>query len=107
MAKKKNAAENSQVQISFEDSLAKLEQVVCDLESGEIGLDESLKRYEEGIQHIRRCRAELERAEKRIQMLVSIDQEGRAVIEPFSESKSKLKTSSDDEDCDLDTPTLF
>ena len=115
MAKKKKAPSKTEQSDSFEESLAKLEQVVTDLESGEIGLDDSLKRYEEGIQHIRKCRAELERAEKKIQMLVEIDEEGRAVVQPLRESSgnvSGISNSTLDEDetddtGDDDEPTLF
>ena len=117
MPKKKKPTPKNQP-ISFEESLAKLEQVVTDLESGEIGLDDSLQRYEEGIQHIRRCRAELEQAEKRIEMLVNIDEEGRAVVQPMQQSSGTVtgmsvedasESNSDDEteDGDKHEPTLF
>jgi exodeoxyribonuclease VII small subunit len=53
----------------FEASLKKLEQIVRDLESGDIGLNESLNRFEEGIGLYKKCRQTLEGAEKKIKIL--------------------------------------
>lgn len=53
----------------FEDALKKLEKIVAEMESGEISLDESLKRYEEGIKLSRFCLKKLEEAEKKIEIL--------------------------------------
>jgi exodeoxyribonuclease VII small subunit len=53
----------------FEASLKKLEQIVRDLESGDMGLNESLGRFEEGIALYKNCRQTLEGAEKKIKIL--------------------------------------
>jgi exodeoxyribonuclease VII small subunit len=53
----------------FETSLKKLEQIVRELESGDVGLGDSLKRFEEGIALYRQCRQTLEGAEKKIKIL--------------------------------------
>ncbi len=53
----------------FESSLKKLESIVRELESGDVGLSESLKRFEEGIELYRQCRQTLENAEKKIKIL--------------------------------------
>ena len=53
----------------FESSLKKLEKIVRDLESGEVGLNESLVRFEEGIDLYKQCRQTLESAEKKIKIL--------------------------------------
>ncbi len=53
----------------FETSLKKLEQIVRDLESGDMGLNESLGRFEEGITLYKKCRQTLEGAEKKIKIL--------------------------------------
>jgi exodeoxyribonuclease VII small subunit len=60
---------NSDSNKDFESSLKKLEQIVRELESGEIGLDESLSRFEEGINLYKNCRQTLEGAEKKIKIL--------------------------------------
>ena len=53
----------------FETSLKKLEQIVRDLESGDVSLTESLSRFEEGIDLYKQCRQTLEGAEKKIKIL--------------------------------------
>ncbi len=54
----------------FEDHLARAEQVVRDLESGKLGLEESLEKYEAGLAALKTCYRILEEAEKKIQLLV-------------------------------------
>ncbi len=54
---------------TFEQALGKLEKIVEQIESGEIGLEESIARYEEGTTLIKQCRTILDAAEKRIQLL--------------------------------------
>lgn len=53
-------------QLSFEQALAELEAVIDRIESGEVGLEESLKQYEAGMAMVQRCRAVLDKTEKRI-----------------------------------------
>jgi|LauGreDrversion4_2_1035121.scaffolds.fasta_scaffold2073246_1 exodeoxyribonuclease VII small subunit len=53
----------------FEASLKKLENIVRELESGDVGLSESLNRFEEGVTLYRSCRETLEKAEKKIKIL--------------------------------------
>ncbi len=53
----------------FESSLKKLEKIVRELESGEVGLNESLNRFEEGINLYKSCRETLENAERKIKIL--------------------------------------
>lgn len=53
----------------FEASLKELEKIVRELESGEVNLDESLKRFEKGIELYKKCRVTLESAEKKIKIL--------------------------------------
>ena len=58
---------------SFEDALAELETLVEILEKGELPLDESLQKFERGIQLTRTCQEALKRAEQRVQQLTSLD----------------------------------
>ena len=53
----------------FENSLKELEKIVRELESGEVNLDESLKKFENGIELYKKCRSTLETAEKKIKIL--------------------------------------
>ncbi len=54
---------------TFEQSVAQLEQIVAAIESGQIGLEDSLAKYEQGMELVKRCRTILDRAEKRIEQL--------------------------------------
>jgi exodeoxyribonuclease VII small subunit len=54
----------------FEEHLTKLETVVEKLERGDLTLDESVRLFEEGMKLSQACKAELEQAEGRIQVLV-------------------------------------
>ena len=55
--------------VTFEQALGKLERIVEQIESGQIGLEESIARYEEGVALIKQCRTILDAAEKKIQVL--------------------------------------
>ncbi len=54
---------------AFEKDLEKLEAIVEALEGGDLPLEESLKKFEEGIALTRRCEKTLTEAEKKIEML--------------------------------------
>jgi exodeoxyribonuclease VII small subunit len=54
---------------SFEQALARLEKIVQDLEGGELTLEETLVRYEEGARLATECARRLEEAEQRIRVL--------------------------------------
>ena len=79
MAKKKP---DEQGEPRFEERLARLEQIVTKLESGDVGLDESLKLYAEGAGLIKDCRKTLAEAEKKIAKL-SEDAAGKLSTEPL------------------------
>lgn len=70
-------------QPSFEEALGKLESIVHELEEGQIGLADSLGRYEEGIRLLKQCYALLEQAEQRIELLTGLDGDGNPVAVPF------------------------
>src|SRR5687767_1511595 len=54
---------------SFEDALQELEQILTEIEGGELGLEESVARYERGTFLIQHCRGVLNTAEKQIELL--------------------------------------
>lgn len=72
--------------IKFEDALQRLEQIVDQLEGGDLALDDSLKVFEEGVALARRCAKYLEEAEKRIEVLTK-DDSGLLKAEPFEWDK--------------------
>ena len=53
----------------FEKALEDLEKIVEAMESGELTLDQALKKYEEGVGLVRACQSKLTEAEKRIEIL--------------------------------------
>lgn len=68
---------------TFEAALADLETIARDLEEGALGLDESLRRFEEGVGLLRRCYGLLDAAERKIAVLTGFDGDGNPVLEPF------------------------
>ena len=70
----------------FEDALARLEEIVKELESGDLPLDHSLKLFEEGIKLSRVCNKRLEEAERRVEILLK-DKAGNMIAQPFEEEE--------------------
>jgi exodeoxyribonuclease VII small subunit len=71
-----NSAQNS----TFEAALAHLGELVAQLESGALGLSESIDAYERGVTILRRLHEELAAAEQRVSVLVRIGEDGRPVL---------------------------
>ncbi len=80
---KRKTKTDSEEGIPFEQALGELEKIVSDLEAGNLGLAESLEKYEEGVGHLKRCQTELDRAERRIDLLCGVDAQGNPVTESF------------------------
>lgn len=76
---------------SFEASLESLEQIVRQLEQGDLPLEKSLELFEQGIRLSRECQERLSQAERRIEILLR-DNQGRPVTSAFP----------DETDSDLD-----
>lgn len=55
--------------LNFEKSVAELEEIVRQLEKGELTLDDSLKQFEKGITLARKCQDVLTQAEQKIEFL--------------------------------------
>ncbi len=60
-------------EINFEETMQKLEQITTELEKGELSLDESVRKFEEGIKLSKECNKILEDSEKRINILINED----------------------------------
>ena len=71
---------------TFENSLKKLEAIVDQLEKGDLALEESLKLFEQGVGLSTACKAELDAAEGKVQMLVK-QRDGSLKPEPFPTDK--------------------
>jgi len=66
----------------FEEAMERLEQVVEDLESGKLPLEESLKIFEEGMNLVNFCSKKLEEAEQKVTILIK-EGEGKYGQQPF------------------------
>ncbi|MFL5501706.1 MAG: exodeoxyribonuclease VII small subunit [Gemmatimonadaceae bacterium] len=56
--------------MNFEKSLYRLDEIMAALDGEQVGLDASLKLFEEGIELLRLASAELDKAETRVQLLI-------------------------------------
>jgi len=90
----------------FEKDLEKLEKIVESLEDGELSLDESLKRFEEGVTLAKRCEKALAAAEKRIEILTK-NTEGELEAQPFGENASEAAPADESPEPDSEKDTLF
>lgn len=77
MAKSKTA--------SFENSLQTLEQLVQQMDSGELSLEESLALFEKGIKLIRQCQDQLQTAEQKVQVL--LENHDELQVQPFDQDE--------------------
>jgi len=69
-------------EIRFEDALKRLEEIVDTLEKGELSLEKSLKIFEEGVKLSRVCNKMLDKAEKKVEMLMQ-NKNGELETRPF------------------------
>lgn len=88
--KKESAAD-----VTFEAALARLEEIVRALESGNAPLDSSLAMFEEGVSLVKQCNNKLDKAEQRIKILVS-DGEGGVKEENFVKDGKEGKDGNED-----------
>ncbi len=72
----------SRKKLKFEEALQRLDEIVAAMESGEIGVEESVARYEEAMDLAAHCRRILNEAEQRIQK-IQLDAEGQPQLTDF------------------------
>ena len=72
-------------ELDFEIALKRLEEIVTELESGELSLAESLKKYEAGVKLTRLCSAKLEAAEDKIEIIKK--ESGQLKVEDYDYQK--------------------
>ncbi len=60
-------------ELSFEEAIARLEELVTALENGKAPLDESLKLFEEGVKLVAGCKKQLDEAEQKVRLLTEVD----------------------------------
>lgn len=69
----------------FEESMRRLSDIVDELESGELSLEESLARFEEGVRLARASQSRLDEAEAKVEVLLSVDEDGKALTEEIEQ----------------------
>ena len=84
--------ESPVVELTFEQSLVQLERTVRELEDGQLGLEDALARYEEGVSLIKRCYGRLREAEQRILQLTGMNDAGAPVLQPFKHEATASKS---------------
>lgn len=72
--------------ISFEDNMKKLEEIASELEKGDLDLDTSVSKFEQGMKISKECSEILEKAEKKITMLIKGDN-GEVTEENFVQNE--------------------
>ena len=72
----------------FEDAMKRLEDIVADLEGGEMPLEESLKSFEEGMKLLTFCSNKLDEVEKRVSLLIK-ESDGRYAKRPFEANEQE------------------
>lgn len=70
--------------LTFESAMRRLEGIVQALEGGDLGLDEALKKFQEGIKLSQFCSNKLDETEKKVSILLK-DEEGNIQEEPFQD----------------------
>lgn len=88
----------------FEDLLKQVEESVRGLESGKLGLEESLDKYEAGMKALKQCYTILEQAEKKIQLLVK-EKDGALTGKDYQpESKAPTPKKKEEKKDDAELP---
>jgi exodeoxyribonuclease VII small subunit len=82
------ASKNQVAPKTFEEALAELEKILADIEGGQVGLEQSLSKYERGTFLIRHCRGVLSAAEKQIEIL-SKAEDGSLATEVLEEREEE------------------
>jgi exodeoxyribonuclease VII small subunit len=106
MAKKKKSTKKTP---TFEEQMTTLEEIADELESGELGLEQAIARYEEGVKCYRRCHKILAEAEKKVEVLTRAA-DGGLEARPFDEEEAPVAEDDDaaeDDDEDDDGESLF
>jgi exodeoxyribonuclease VII small subunit len=77
-----SAPKKSEPQMNFEGAMDRLEEIVEQMESGKMILEELIVRYEEGMKLVKICQERLASAEQRIE-IITRNNAGKAVVKNF------------------------
>ncbi|MGB5684387.1 MAG: exodeoxyribonuclease VII small subunit [Candidatus Electrothrix sp.] len=76
---------------TFENALTRLDRITAELEEGDLGLDNSLKKFDEGVQLVKFCNEKLEEARSQVDLLLKKNDNLTTV--PFSDETTEVSGS--------------
>ena len=82
------SAKKTEPELNFENAMARLEEIVEQMESGKMMLEELIVRYEEGMKLVRICQERLAKAEQRIE-IITRNNAGKPVVKDFEPAAEK------------------
>ena len=97
----------SEQELSFEQSLTQLEEIVTEMEKGELSLDELLARFERGIGLLRVCEGKLADAEARIEVLTRAQIDSAATAPKAAPAPAPMPPMPEESAADADVAAAF
>ena len=97
MPKNKNNEGQDRDVPAFEDALSQLEELVHEMESDQMPLEELIKNYEEGTRLFKVCEKRLDEAQGRIE-IIRKNRNGQGVVEPFGDQENEKAAVSAEKD---------
>ncbi|MDF1823065.1 MAG: exodeoxyribonuclease VII small subunit [Verrucomicrobiales bacterium] len=88
MPKTKNCEDRDKDAPAFEDALSQLEELVREMESDQMPLEELIKNYEKGTRLFKVCEKRLDEAQGRIE-IIRKNRSGQGVVEPFGDQEAE------------------
>ena len=86
-----SSAKKSEPQLNFEKAMDRLEEIVEQMESGKMMLEELIVRYEEGMKLVKACQERLTSAEQRIE-IITRNHAGKPVVKEFEPAAEASRT---------------
>ena len=83
-----NQVKKAAPEANFEQAMQRLEEIVEQMESGELPLEDLIVRYEEGMKLVKVCQERLASAEQRIE-IITRNNAGKALVEDFEPAAEK------------------
>jgi exodeoxyribonuclease VII small subunit len=82
---------------TFEEAIKRLNEIVQTLEQGDLPLEESLRLFEEGVKLSRTSQERLDAAQRKVEQLLGVDEQGRPRTRPFETNAAGTGGMEDDE----------
>lgn len=77
--------------MEFEKNLKTLEDIVEKMSDEKLSLNEALKSFEKGMQMVKKCREDLNKAEQKVEKLIKVYEDGKIETEPFNTSDNETE----------------